>query len=348
MQRSKPSLASASPGNVKPTRSRSKSTFPAAYFLGSNGFAATTGAASTGAATTGTAATSTGLTASGAVALIGSATLELSATAGAVTGATTGAVTGATAGAAATTGAPATTAPTTGATTAPTTGAAAITGAIVSKLIALVSGSNVPANSIASLFNVHAPLKPKITGSYTFTRSPATRVAITWVFSPNSGPSSNTMLAMRPTSIVPVTKLKPSCFAGRVVRHESNSSSDKPLSMARRARAGKSARLFNLTVLTLTSTPASISCFTLRGANAHVSKSRKETDSSFRGSLTSGVFGNSNVSTIGKCVAAISFSLRNSFPQPITRAFNPNSWAKPAARKTSCSLLQSKITVFLP
>ena len=334
MQRSKPSLASASPGNVKPTRSRSKSTFPAAYFLGSNGFAATTGAASTGAATTGTAATSTGLTASGAVALIGSATLELSATAGAVTGATTGAVTGATAGAAATTGA--------------TTGAAAITGAIVSKLMALVSGSNVPANSIASLFNVHVPLKPKITGSYTFTRSPATRVAITWVFSPNSGPSSNTMLAMRPTSIVPATKLKPSCFAGRVVRHESNSSSDKPLSMARRARAGKSARLFNLTVLTLTSTPASISCFTLRGANAHVSKSRKETDSSFRGSLTSGVFGNSNVSTIGKCVAAISFSLRNSFPQPITRAFNPNSWAKPAARKTSCSLLQSKITVFLP
>ena len=214
--------------------------------------------------------------------------------------------------------------------------------------MALVSGSNVPANSIASLFNVHAPLKPKITGSYTFPRSPATMVAITWVFSPNSGPSSNTMLAMRPTSIVPATKLKPSCFAGRVVRHESNSSSDKPLSMARRARAGKSARLFNLTVLTLTSTPASISCFTLRGANAHVSKSRKETDSSFRGSLTSGVFGNSNVSTIGKCVAAISFSLRNSFPQPITRAFNPNSWAKPAARKTSCSLLQSKITVFLP
>ena len=324
VQRSKPSLASASPGNVKPTRSRSKSTFPAAYFLGSNGFSATTGAASTGAATTGTAATSTGLATSGAVAFIGSATLELSATAVAVIGATTGAVTGATAG------------------------AAAITGAIVSKLMALVSGSNVPANSIASLFNVHVPLKPKITGSYTFTRSPATRVAITWVFSPNSGPSSNTMLAMRPTSIVPVTKLKPSCFAGRVVRHESNSSSDKPLSMARRARAGKSARLFNLTVLTLTSTPASISCFTLRGANAHVSKSRKETDSSFRGSLTSGVFGNSNVSTMGKCVAAISFSLRNSFPQPITRAFNPNSWAKPAARKTSCSLLQSKITVFLP
>ena len=226
--------------------------------------------------------------------------------------------------------------------------AAATAGANVSKLIALVSGSNVPANSMASLFNVHGPLKPKITGSYTFTLSPATMVAMTCVFSPKSGPSSKTMLAMRPTSIVPTTLLKPSCFAGRVVKHESNSSSDKPLCMARRARAGKSPRFFNLTVPTLTSTPASSNCFTLRGANAHVSKSRNETDSSLRGSLTSGVFGKSNVATIGKCVATTSFKRRNSVPEPITRAFKPNSLAKPAARKTSCSLLQSKITTDFP
>ena len=226
--------------------------------------------------------------------------------------------------------------------------AAATAGANVSKLIALVSGSNVPANSMASLFNVHGPLKPKITGSYTFTLSPATMVAMTCVFSPKSGPSSKTMLAMRPTSIVPTTLLKPSCLAGRVVKHESNSSSDKPLCMARRARAGKSPRFFNLTVPTLTSTPASSNCFTLRGANAHVSKSRNETDSSLRGSLTSGVFGKSKVDTIGKCVATTSFKRRNSVPEPITRAFKPNSLAKPAARKTSCSLLQSKITTDFP
>ena len=201
---------------------------------------------------------------------------------------------------------------------------------------------------MASLFNVHGPLKPKITGSYTFTLSPATMVAMTCVFSPKSGPSSKTMLAMRPTSIVPTTLLKPSCFAGRVVKHESNSSSDKPLCMARRARAGKSPRFFNLAVPTLTSTPASSNCFTLRGANAHVSKSRNETDSSLRGSLTSGVFGKSKVATIGKCVATTSFKRRNSVPEPITRAFKPNSLAKPAARKTSCSLLQSKITTDFP
>ena len=173
-------------------------------------------------------------------------------------------------------------------------------------------------------------------------------VAMTCVFSPKSGPSSSTMLAMRPTSIVPTIELSPSCFAGRVVKHESNSSSDKPHNMARRARAGKSPRFFSLAVPTLTSTPASINCFTLRGAKAHVSKSRSETDSSLRGSLTSGVFGKSNVSTIGNRVATTSFKRRNSLPDPITRAFKPNSFAKPAARKKSCSLLQSKITTDFP
>ena len=142
VQRNTPSLASASPGKVKPTRSRSKSTCSAAYFLGSNGFAATataaasaTGAAGFASATFASATAATGLV---------SATFASA----------TGAVGFVSATFASTTAAAGLASP-----------AAVTLGAKVSKLITFVSGSKFPANSSAALFNVHGPLKPKITGS---------------------------------------------------------------------------------------------------------------------------------------------------------------------------------------